>query len=498
MARKQNTQLLVILVTAALLILWGFAVLCNAAPPSAGASDAVWLRYMKTDYGLDEKDLQPLRASGMGWPDIASYLESLYPHAPLTTGTDDFVRLADASGITPLEAIEAYKLGVRSHIDPAWLSRLYRETGSWERIKTALTHRDQARDLVFEGNAKAPLGEARSATGQTLEDVYGLPPYALLRASGIAGDEETLINAMFVLEIASADDPAAETSNLEQLIPALKRSPTDLAPLAEPWTLRKFPAELLPLVPPSSAQARASVRLATSATPYASGDRDMSATGSGSTMSIIDPSVLYGTSRVSPFKAYFDGFAETVDPSSGALIIRQTDFTLPGRGGLDFSLTRVYNSGLASFDLPRVHAKYVETEDDCYVTKVWGEKISNVYFEKRFGLGVGWRLAFPTIEFTDGKKYLHMDDGGVYRIGGGYYDDVGYYLVDYNVQDMTFSADKSYTSPLDGVKSAYKLRRKDGVEWLFGADGRLLCIRDRFDNAIRFRCEVPSGSIISA
>ena len=224
----------------------------------------------------------------------------------------------------------------------------------------------------------------------------------------------------------------------------------------------------------------------------------MSATGSGSTMSIIDPSVLYGTSRVSPFKAYFDGFAETVDPSSGALIIRQTDFTLPGRGGLDFSLTRAYNSGLASFDLPRVHAKYVETEDDCYVTKVWGEKISNVYFEKRFGLGVGWRLAFPTIEFTDGKKYLHMDDGGVYRIGGGYYDDVGYYLVDYNVQDMAFSADKSYTSPLDGVKSAYKLRRKDGVEWLFGADGRLLCIRDRFDNAIRFRCEVPSGSIISA
>jgi hypothetical protein len=104
-------------------------------------------------------------------------------------------------------------------------------------------------------------------------------------------------------------------------------------------------------------------------------------------MSIIDPSVLYGTSRVSPFKAYFDGFAETVDPSSRALIIRQTDFTLPGRGGLDFSLTRVYNSGLASFDLPRVHAKYVETEDDCYVTKVWGEKISNVYFEKRFGLG---------------------------------------------------------------------------------------------------------------
>ncbi len=124
MSVGRNMKPLVILAIASLLILWGSAVLCNAAAPSAGASDAVWLRYMKTDYGLGEKDLQPLRASGMGWPDIASYLESLYPHAPLTTGTDDFVRLADASGITPLEAIEAYKLGVRSHIDPAWLSYL--------------------------------------------------------------------------------------------------------------------------------------------------------------------------------------------------------------------------------------------------------------------------------------------------------------------------------------------------------------------------------------
>ncbi len=59
---------------------------------------------------------------------------------------------------------------------------------------------------------------------------------------------------------------------------------------------------------------------------------------------------------------------------------------------------------------------------------------------------------------------MHLDDGGVYKIRGGNYEDVGYYLVDYDVQDMTFSADKTYTSPLDGVRSAYKLRRKDGAE----------------------------------
>ncbi|MEA4884992.1 MAG: hypothetical protein VB144_15300, partial [Clostridia bacterium] len=495
MLRRRNTKLMVSLAIASSLILWGFAVCCSAAAPPLGASDAVWIRYMKTDYGLDEKEVQPLRTSGMGWPDIASYLESLYPHAPITIGTDDFAELAHGSGITPLEAIEAYKLGVRSHIDPAWLSSIYREAGSWDRIATALAHRDQANKLVSEGNTKASSRQAQTAVGQTLASVYGLPSYALDRAFGIAGDEETLINAMFVLEIASDDDPAAEMTDLEQLIPVLKRSAADLQPLSEPWTLRKFPVELLPLVPPSSLQARTLARPATVATSAFPRYGDVGATASGSTSSIIDPSVLYGTSRVSPFKAYFDGFVETVDPSSGALTVRHTDFTLPGRGGLDFSLTRVYNSGLAGFDLPRVHAKYVETEDDCHVTKVWGEKIPNTYFDRRFGLGVGWRFAFPTIEFTDGQKFLHMDDGGVYKIGGGYYDDVGYYLVDYDVQDMTFSADKSYVSSLDGAKSEYRLRRKDGVKWLFGSDGRLLCTRDRFGNEIKFQCEVPSGGL---
>lgn len=325
--------------------------------------------------------------------------------------------------------------------------------------------------------------------------VYGLPSYAIDRAFGIAGDEETLINAMFASEIASTDGPVAEMPNLERLVPALKRSPTDLRPLAEPWTLRKFPAELLPLAPPWSAQARALTRAATTATPHAAGYRGVDAAGSGSTTSIVDPSVLYGTNRVSPFKAYFGGFAETVDPSSGALVIRQTDFTLPGRGGLDFTLARVYNSGLASFDLPRVNVRYVQTEEDYSLTEVWGDTIPNTYLESRFGFGAGWRLAFPAIEFTDGQKFLHMDDGGVYKIGGGTYYDVGYYLVDYDVQDMTFSADRTYTNPLDGVMSEYRLRRKDGTEWLFGEDGRLLCIRDRFDNAITFRCDVPPGGL---
>lgn len=63
---KRNARLLVSLAIASALISWGFAVRCNAAVPSAGASDAVWIRYIKTDYGLDEKDVQSLRASGMG------------------------------------------------------------------------------------------------------------------------------------------------------------------------------------------------------------------------------------------------------------------------------------------------------------------------------------------------------------------------------------------------------------------------------------------------
>lgn len=40
----------------------------------------------------------------------------------------------------------------------------------------------------------------------------------------------------------------------------------------------------------------------------------------------------------------------------------------------------------------------------------------NNYFQKLYGLGCGWNLAFSSIETVDGQKYLHLSTGEVYEI----------------------------------------------------------------------------------
>ncbi len=106
MARKRNTQLLVILAIASLFVLWSAAARCAVAEPPSNAPDATWIRYITREYGIAAEELDKLRGAGMTWPSIAGYLETLYPHEPVTIGTDHFVDLASGSGITSFEAIE--------------------------------------------------------------------------------------------------------------------------------------------------------------------------------------------------------------------------------------------------------------------------------------------------------------------------------------------------------------------------------------------------------
>ena len=380
MARRQSIRLLVISAIASLLVLWSAAARCAVAEPPSNAPDAAWIRYITREYGIAAEELDKPRGAGMTWPGIAGHLETLYPHEPVTLDTDDFVGLASGSGITPFEAIETCKRALGHQADPSWLANLYIETGGWDKIEAAFAQREQAYGLVDQ-NAKT------RSIGVLLSPLYDVPAAVLDRAVSFGMDANAVVDTMFLVELASEDN-AAKTANFEEAASNAKQVIPELLPLRQRWPVREFPKELLPLMLPPDFQGTTAGRLQTAApSSFRSVPKDMSAAGAGSSSSIVDPSVLYGTERVSPFKAYVEVFAERVDPSSGALIIRQTDFVLPGRAGLDFSLTRVYNSGLASLDLPRVKAEGVERRDGSIKWAVWGEKIPNTFYEKRFGLG---------------------------------------------------------------------------------------------------------------
>lgn len=99
-----------------------------------------------------------------------------------------------------------------------------------------------------------------------------------------------------------------------------------------------------------------------------------------------------------------------------------------------------------------------------------------------YGLGEGWRFALPAVEISAANpevKWLHLDDGAVYKVGTGPSG-----LEGYSFLDMVFSAFAGYGNGVD--QAAFRLRRKDGREVFFSSTGRLIGRRDRFGNEIRY------------
>lgn len=109
---------------------------------------------------------------------------------------------------------------------------------------------------------------------------------------------------------------------------------------------------------------------------------------------------------------------------------------------------------------------------------------ATTYNEIHNKLGSGWSFGFSSIEYESGKKYLHLPNGASYE----YYKTsvVGdSNLKDYTLNDMILEDDTSYS--YNGITSAYSLSYKDGKKEYFASDGRILAIKDRFnENIIRF------------
>ena len=114
---------------------------------------------------------------------------------------------------------------------------------------------------------------------------------------------------------------------------------------------------------------------------------------------------------------------------------------------------------------------------------------ANDHFTNMFGLGHGWSFNFSSIEKIGDTYYLHLSNGTVYQIE---FSQEGSGLVDYPLSDMVFSWYSVYFS--NGVESAsYKLTYQDGRVEYFNFDGKLIGIRDRFQNTITFVHSTQNG-----
>ncbi|MFE6796508.1 polymorphic toxin-type HINT domain-containing protein [Paenibacillus chitinolyticus] len=152
---------------------------------------------------------------------------------------------------------------------------------------------------------------------------------------------------------------------------------------------------------------------------------------------------------------------ETISTLSGSLSVREMDMVLRGRNGLNFSLTRSYDSSSAQFNQM---ASYRST----------GENGTIPYEEKMFPIGKGWSWDISSVERHEDTKYLHLAGGGVYKITSSG-------LEGYPWKDLTITEESG------NLENRYVLKSTNGTKQYFNYDGKLVKIEDDYKNAIYFR-----------
>jgi len=115
-----------------------------------------------------------------------------------------------------------------------------------------------------------------------------------------------------------------------------------------------------------------------------------------------------------------------------------------------------------------------------FYRKFISEKKENTHLNNLYGLGNGWGFMFSSIETIGNTKILHLADGRSYTVN------ITATVGDSNLKDYTLT-DLRLENDAGGYGGAtYTLYCKDGKREHFDSLGRLIAIRDRYNNTITF------------
>lgn len=99
------------------------------------------------------------------------------------------------------------------------------------------------------------------------------------------------------------------------------------------------------------------------------------------------------------------------------------------------------------------------------------------YYNNLYGLGIGWALNLPSIEFVGATKYLHFPSGSKYKINS---DNT---LDGYILDDISFSTNNSFI--INNITSSYSLTELSGITYYFASDGKYIGAKDSYNNTIQ-------------
>ena len=326
----------------------------------------IWLQHIADDFEVEVDILVPLYNAGMSYGQIKEKMFEAARVEDVLPETSDYIALAAEKGIDRRDAVRAYELGIKYKKDPAWLADLYKEHKDWDDISSSLNRYVQIKEAVASVSSGGFNGaSALQAVGYVYSD---LSSSLISQIFNVVSNVEDLEDILFFYDLNKGED----TGFLSSIFVSFDRDYADMVlemeevtGLRTKWPPVSFSAEDL-TVPNQATQRSLSsssfsfdepepqqfVLRSLDAEPESEVNAYSTTTTSSSQEGIVDMGIVYGADRNSPFKSYFSGSSESIDALTGELTVVQTDFTLPGKYGMDFEFTRVYRSSLSYLDGP--------------------------------------------------------------------------------------------------------------------------------------------------
>lgn len=334
----------------------------------------IWTKIVAEQFGIDREIVNSLKDSGMNMKEAQEFLTEQYTIPQINITVNDYVSLANKAGIKSLESIAVHERAIKYKKDPVWLSELYKEIENWERIDNAFSRyykiKSKLAEIIMLNSGVinaydiAYVFSSIYNVDPTLVKVFLENNYNHQKKYNF----ELLNDIMFFYDIYSAKELNIDIKGIENLgtleinnkeisskgfIYQDSFIETEIKKLNEKWPKRlkktheseedtkinndnifSVPEFVLNSLTEEYTNEEYSTRNVTPST------------------STLDTSILNNSSYSSPFNTQYGNGSELIDPATGTLIIQETDFVLPGKYGMDFSFTRVFNSSKGSLKKP--------------------------------------------------------------------------------------------------------------------------------------------------
>ena len=401
------------------------------------------IQTLANEYDVPIGEVQNLYDNGMNLGEVQRYLREKYPEPKFEFDVYDVEKLATKLDISMLTALEIYNRAFNFQKQPEFIAELFEMTGNWQRIDAAFKRYFEANSKILKIKISNEGKITASEVSSILASVYNVNSYFLYQVlaksyQNVPTYEITILrNLLFFSDINAEEELKFDLTGIEEL----KFDPSMLfsddadqdsiefmaytSAINETWTKKDFTKAKNASLTPKSVLPGESPAI------------------------LINQKVEYG----SPFKVVYGNETEHIDPTSGILTLSATDFTLPGKYGMDFTFTRVFNDSNNLLEVPEYElhesGSYYFCPGGSYTVSYypWTEKSGNftylyesetifVYDDQTSGSGIVNGICYAFLSITT-IEYVNDDviDHGTETYFVDYWYDSGYAAYGYECVD---------------------------------------------------------------